>query len=141
MGERRNARELALQALFYIDVVRDAPEFLFDLFCDHFDEMIDEKVTPLQKDFFVQLVSGVLGMAKEIDRLIGTYSKNWKISRMPIVDRNIMRVAVYELLACSDIPPEVSINEAVDIGKCYGSRDSGAFINGVLDRIRISQGQ
>jgi len=82
------------------------------------------------------LVEGVINHLDEIDTLIHSSSKNWKISRMPVVDRNIMRIAVYELLYCPDIPAKVSINEAVDIGKKYGTRDSGAFVNGVLDRIR-----
>ena len=139
MGERRNARELALQALFFLDVINEEPQALFDLFCDHFHEMIDEKVAAPQKAFFVQLVNGVIMSFDETDRLIKMSSQNWKISRMPIVDRNIMRIAVYELMQCQDIPPSVTINEAVDIGKRYGTRGSAAFINGVLDRIRASQ--
>ncbi|HKK91071.1 MAG TPA: transcription antitermination factor NusB, partial [Desulfobacteraceae bacterium] len=66
-------------------------------------------------------------------------SKNWKVSRMPVVDRNILRMAVYELLYCPDIPASVSINEAVEMGKRFGSRNTGPFVNGVLDRIRISE--
>ncbi len=77
---------------------------------------------------------------EEIDRLLDKWAKNWKISRMPVVDRNIMRLAVFELLRQSDIPATVSINEAVEIGKKFGTRDSGAFINGVLDRIRSQEG-
>ncbi len=74
----------------------------------------------------------------EIDSIIERFSSNWKISRMSCVDRNIMRLAVYELLYCEDIPPKVSINEAIDIGKKYGTEESGAFINGILDSIRTA---
>lgn len=139
MGKRRHARELALQALFYFDMDKGDPRDLLELFCGHFREMIEQRLDEKQKEFFMQLVDGVVQSQGEIDALIHKSSKNWKISRMPGVDRNIMRVAVYELSKCPDIPPGVSINEAVDIGKRYGTRDSGAFINGVLDRIRESE--
>ena len=72
----------------------------------------------------------------EIDAVIERYSDNWKLNRMSGVDRNVMRIAVYELLYCEDIPPKVSINEAVDIGKKFGTEESGAFINGIMDSIR-----
>jgi N utilization substance protein B len=82
------------------------------------------------------LVNGVLENRPEIDNLIERYSKNWKLNRMSGVDRNVMRIAVYELLCCEDIPPKVSINEAVDVGKKFGTEESGAFINGIMDSIR-----
>jgi N utilization substance protein B len=82
------------------------------------------------------LVSGVLGAKDQIDALVERFSQNWKIDRMSSVDRNVMRIAVYEMLYCDDIPPKVSINEAVDIGKKFGTQDSGAFINGIMDSIR-----
>lgn len=154
MWYRRDARELALQALFYFDVNKGDKWELFELFCLDFDDMIngkclnfddmtsrdsrDSKETPHenQKPFFINLVEGVVKYMDEIDDLIHSSSKNWKISRMPVVDRNIMRIALYEILYCHDIPAKVSINEAVDIGKKYGTKDSGAFVNGILDRIR-----
>lgn len=151
---RRDARELALQALFYIDISKGEPLELFELFCLDFADVLNSKVVDLdqmeskdsdahkerehddQKPFFIDLVKGVIQYKDQIDALIHSSSKNWKISRMPIVDRNIMRIALYEILYCSDIPAKVSINEAVDIGKEYGTDESGAFINGILDRIR-----
>ncbi|SLM29288.1 transcription termination factor NusB [Desulfamplus magnetovallimortis] len=136
MGERRNARELALQTLFYIDMDKGDPLELLTIFCEHFKEMIDEKVNESQKAFFVNLVQGVISSQEQIDALIVKSSKNWKISRMSVVDRNIMRIAVYEFLKLPDVPSRVSINEAVDIGKRYGTKGSAAFINGVLDRVR-----
>jgi N utilization substance protein B len=81
-------------------------------------------------------VNGVLETKGQIDALVERFSQNWNISRMSCVDRNVMRIAVYEMLYCDDIPPKVSINEAVDIGKKFGTQESGAFINGIMDSIR-----
>jgi N utilization substance protein B len=130
MGTRRQARELAMQALFYMDMQRDASEEMLEHFCGCFGP--SKKSRP----FFIKLVNGVLGTKDQIDALVERFSQNWKISRMSCVDRNVMRIAVYEMLYCYDIPPKVSINEAVDIGKKFGTQDSGAFINGIMDSIR-----
>ena len=108
---------------------------VLDIFWNNFSD--SEK----NKDFFYQLTSGVIEKRKQIDDLIEQFSNNWKINRMSCVDRNIMRIAVYELIFCEDIPPKVSINEAVDIGKAFGTDESGPFINGILDSIRISIGK
>ena len=135
MGDRRLARELALQALFYFDMDRGDPAELLELFCTNFEEMVTDTVKP----FFLELVEGVTASRDEINTLLDRSSSNWKISRMPVVDRNIMRIATFELVKRSDIPSSVSINEAVEIGKRFGTRGSGAFINGVLDRIRLSK--
>jgi len=132
MGERRKARELALQALFFLDMDKSDPEKSIENFCKNNEEMLTLEVKP----FFMDLVTGVMKNKRKIDAFLDKYSKNWKISRMPVVDRNIMRIATYEFLDRSDIPCSVTINEAVDIGKKYGTRDSGSFINGVLDRIK-----
>jgi len=130
MGTRRQARELAMQALFYMDMQNDASLQMLESFCENFQP--PKKVHP----FFMALVNGVLENRREIDNLIERYSKNWKLNRMSGVDRNVMRIAVYELLCCEDIPPKVSINEAVDVGKKFGTEESGAFINGIMDSIR-----
>ena len=130
MGSRRRSRELAMQALFYMDKCRDNSEGILKLFCDNFNPA--EDVLP----FFERLVRGVTCSEQKIDSLIEQFSSNWKINRMSCVDRNIMRIAVYELLWCDDIPAKVSINEAIDIGKKYGTEESGPFINGILDSIR-----
>lgn len=87
------------------------------------------------REFFEKLVLGVALHRKEIDRLIVAASQHWRLERMPVVDRNVLRIAVYEMLHCGDIPPKVSINEAIDLGKTYGSEESGAFINGILDHV------
>ncbi|MBA3013035.1 MAG: transcription antitermination factor NusB [Proteobacteria bacterium] len=133
MGDRRLSRELALQALFFFDLNKSDPDRDLEAFC----AQREEELTDMVKPFFLDLVKGVLAAGDEIDGLLDKYSKNWKISRMPVVDRNIMRIATFELLKRPDIPPSVSINEAVEIGKKFGTKDSGSFINGVLDRIRL----
>ena len=130
MGTRRQARELAMQALFYMDMRKDASEEMLEHFCGCF--CTSKKSRP----FLIKLVNGVLDEKDQIDALVERFSQNWKIHRMSCVDRNVMRIAVYELLYCDDIPPKVSINEAVDIGKKFGTQDSGAFINGIMDSIR-----
>ena len=132
MGSRRNARELALQALFSMDMNRDFSDDMLERFCGHFQPAVS--IGP----FFMQLVTGVLKLMPRIDPLIEQHSKHWKLERMSCVDRNIIRMAVYEILSCDDIPPKVSINEAIDIAKKYGTEDSGAFINGIIDSIRIA---
>jgi transcription antitermination protein NusB len=130
MGNRRVSRELAMQALFSMDMNQREPEESLELYCRNFAP--SEQALP----FFLKLVEGVVRFRDEIDILIERYSSNWKVSRMASVDRNVLRLAVYELLFIGDIPAKVSINEAIDIGKKYGTDESGAFINGILDSIR-----
>ena len=83
-------------------------------------------------------MGGVVDRKNDLDGIIERYSNNWKMRRMACVDRNVLRLAVYEMLYCTDIPAKVAINEAIDIGKKFGSSESGAFINGILDSIRIA---
>ena len=132
MGIRRRARELAMQALFYMDVNRNASPQMLQRFCENF--IPPQKARP----FFMKLVNGVLESQPQIDELIERFSKNWRIKRMACVDRNVIRIAVFEMLFCHDIPPKVSINEAIDVGKKFGTEESGAFINGIVDRFRIA---
>jgi N utilization substance protein B len=132
MGTRRQARELAMQALFYMDMQNKASQKMLQNFCEIF------RPSKKSESFFLELVNGVLETKVEIDAFIERFSKNWKINRMSCVDRNVMRIAVYELLYCRDIPPKVSINEAVDVGKKFGTEESGAFINGIMDSIRAA---
>jgi N utilization substance protein B len=132
MGTRRKARELAMQALFFMDERRDFSEETFGRFCANFAPKPD--VRP----FFLRLVRGVLRSQTELDALIERFSENWRLGRMSGVDRNVMRIAVYEMVCCRDIPAKVSINEAVDIGKKFGTEESGAFINGIVDSIRAA---
>lgn len=135
MSFRRKSRELAMQALFYMDMEKSYSLEMFEKFMGSFVESQDadqDSVAP----FSERLVSGVIEKREEIDTLLVEFSSNWKLSRMSGVDRNAMRIAIYEMLFCNDIPIKVSINEAIDIGKKYGARDSGGFINGILDTIR-----
>ena len=132
MGNRRKSRELAMQVLFYIDMSQNDSNDLLDRFCENF------KPSTKVLSFFLKLVRGVLETRSDIDKIIERFSDNWKLSRMSCVDRNVMRIAVYELLCCDDIPYKVSINEAIDVGKKFGTEESGAFINGILDSIRTA---
>ncbi len=132
MGIRHKSRELAVQALFYMDIIKNDSQETVELFCDNFAH--SKNAVP----FFLELVNGVIDYRSKIDSILERFSSNWKISRMSCVDRNIIRLAVYELLFRDDIPSKVSINEAIDIGKKFGTEESGAFINGILDSIRIA---
>ncbi len=129
MGIRHRAREIAMQALFYMDICKDDRNDQLELFCSNIN------IPKKSLAFFKKIVNGVLNANSEIDRIIELYSSNWKIHRMSCVDRNILRIAVYELIYCSDIPAKVIINEAIEVGKKFGTEDSGSFINGVLDTI------
>jgi N utilization substance protein B len=132
MGTRRLSREKALQVLFYMDMHRDPGNDPVGHFCRCFSQ--EQPIEP----FFHRLVDGVRENRAAIDAVIERFSSNWKISRMSCVDRNVLRIAVFELLYCTDIPPKVSINEAIDVGKRFGTEESGAFINGILDSIRMA---
>jgi len=132
MGKRRKSRELAMQALFYMDMSEDDSEERLALFLKSRDP--SRKALP----FFLEIVKGVTDARPEIDAIIEQFASNWKISRMSGVDRNILRISVYEILCREDIPVKVSINEAIDIGKKFGTEESGAFINGILDSIHLA---
>jgi transcription antitermination protein NusB len=132
MGNRRRSRELAMQALFFMDVNQNISNEMVERFCDCF------KPPDRARPFFLELVGGVIGALDKLDTIIERFSKNWRISRMSPVDRNIMRIAAYEIIYCGDIPSKVTINEAIDIGKKFGTEESGAFINGIVDSIRIA---
>lgn len=121
-----------MQALFYMDMIKSNSKIQLDLYCQCFPP--PKKIFP----FFSRLTEGVLETKNKIDAIIEQFSNNWKIRRMACVDRNILRIAVYEMLFCEDIPLKVSINEAIDIGKKFGTEESGAFINGILDSIRLA---
>jgi len=118
-----------MQALFCIDTLKNESDELLEGLSGIL------KLAPDTQRFYMTLIKGVIDNKSRIDQLIEQFSNNWKINRMGCVDRNILRIATYELLYCLDIPPKVSINEAVDIGKLYGTEESGSFINGILDSI------
>ena len=126
---RRKGRELALQALYQIEITGDISAGAVDSFLSHFEGAAKAK------DFARRLVSGVISQRAEIDRRIEQSTENWKLTRLAKIDFLILRLATYELVYCPDIPNNVSLNEAIEIGKRFGTDDSAAFINGVLDQI------
>ena len=130
MGRRRKSREFALQVLYQLNITKQDAITALTQFRENF--LPNEEAD----DFLRRLVLGVLKHCKEFDRLIEQHSENWRLDRINMIDRNILRMALFELLYCEEIPPKVTINEAIDLGKRYGSEDSGSFINGILDRIQ-----
>lgn len=133
VGNRRRSRESALQVLyqdeFHTPATRVAAERYF------WEDAEEAPSRAGQRDFARYMVDGVRSHLTAIDDRIRAVARNWKIERMSRVDRNILRLATFELLFASDIPPKVALNEAIEIAKVYGTEDSGAFINGILDRI------
>lgn len=127
MGTRRKSRELALQALYQGELAGPNGHLDFQEFCAHFQ--VNKKATPYAK----KLLDGVLEKGAAIDKLISNHAENWRLERMSVIDRNILRLAVYEVHYQDDVPASVAINEAVEIAKRYSTDDSGSFINGILD--------
>lgn len=134
MSTRRRGRELALQALYQIEITGDASPATLELHWRYFES------NPKSRDFARRLVDGVILHRKDIDKLIEESSDHWRLSRLPKVDLNILRLATYELLFCPDIPLNVSIDEAIEVSKRYGSSDTATFINGVLDHVATVSG-
>jgi transcription antitermination factor NusB len=129
MGKRRRARELAIQVLFHMEYNPGDPGESFDRVCESFGPPKEVRA------YSREVVVGVWENRTELDRLIRRSSKNWRLERMSRVDINILRIAIYEVLYMKDVPPKVSIDEAVELGKRYGTEESGSFINGILDHI------
>ena len=131
MHGRRKAREIALQVLYGLNFENIDVQKALDLFWSNF-------VAPkAAKEFAAFLVQGTCEHKEELDKLIAGCSDNWSLGRMSKVDINILRMAVFEFLYCEDIPPKVTLNEAVDLGKTFGSENSGSFINGILDTLNL----
>lgn len=140
MGKRRQSREIALQFLYQFDSQRETCredsgiKQQISLFWSAKDASINEDI----REFATVLMTGSCENMEGIDQIINKYSKHWRLSRMPTIDRNILRMAIYELAYLRNIPPPVTINEAVELAKKFGTEESGPFINGILDRIRIA---
>jgi transcription antitermination protein NusB len=130
LGTRRQAREHALQVLYQIDMTGDPPEAAFEL---HWRE---SGAAPGTRTFAEQLVLGTVADAALIDDLIRESSENWRVERMPIVDRNVIPLAIHELLGRKDTPAPVVLNEAIELAKKFGGEGSAEFVNGVLDAVR-----
>lgn len=139
MPGRRRAREFVLQSLYDADLAAIAPEqaltSLWAALLDDDGTLGEGGLTADEQEFASSLAHGVAGELERIDALIEEASLNWRLVRMPVVDRNILRLACHELLSCHDIPVSVTINEAVELAKRYGGDDSRAFVNGILDRV------
>ena len=137
MGTRRNSREIALQFLYQEDFTIGSDQQFgydlaerFELFCDLFQS--NKKA----RTYALELLQGVSSNLARLDQLISEAATNWRLTRIAPTDRNLLRIAVYEMLEKEDIPPQVAINEAVEIAKRFAGDDSPKFINGVLDAIR-----
>lgn len=128
---RRLAREKALQALFQIDVGKISPEKAL-----HYS-ILEGDLSNSVKEFAKTLVMGTVEHLEEVDKLISQHTKDWQLNRMANVDRNILRLAVFEFLYEPDIPYNVTINEAIELAKVFSSDEAGAFVNGILDQIKL----
>ncbi len=129
MGARRKARELALQMLFQYDMAGNSP----DTICATFEDL--QKSKPNTREFAEKIFRGTVVHIAELDDMIQAQAENWRMSRMAVVDRNIIRMSVYEFLHEDDTPKLVIIDEAIEIAKKFGTQKSSQFINGILDGI------
>jgi N utilization substance protein B len=134
MGRRRQSRETALQLLYALDITQDNVREVLRA------GWTDKLLSPELRDFTIALVTGVIEHRDEIDAFIQECSTNWSLERIGLVERNILRFAICELCFLPDIPPNVTINEAVEVAKKYGTEEAPAFINGILDRIKQALG-
>ncbi len=135
MGVRRRARECALQMLFQYDVAQPTVPYLLRTYWDELTEVKPNQKDEVQ-DFANRIVTGVLDNLTDIDLRISRRTENWRISRMAVVDRNVLRMAVFEFLHESDTPRTVVINEALEIARRFSTFEATQFINGVLDAIK-----
>lgn len=135
MRRRTLARSFALQVLYQLDITGDSYTDCLNNFWLNLDEPVEDNV----KNFTEELVKGAIENLQQIDIKISAYATNWQIERMAVIDRNILRLSCYELIYRSDIPPKVSINEAVDLAKKYSGPAAGKFVNGILDKIKIEK--
>jgi len=132
MGKRRKARELVLCSLYSCEIGGGNAEEVFS------DLLLKSKLNPSSKIFASDLYHKVINNIENIDSMIKECVKNWDFSRISIVDKNILRMGICELLFFGDVPRKVSIDESIELAKKYGGEDSGSFINGILDAIAIS---
>ncbi len=130
MKKRTRGRELALQLLYQLDLAGA------DVLAQVDDFLRDEETDRETREFAKRILDGVQETKVELDRVIQGVAQNWEISRMAVIDRNVLRLAAWELIHCKDVPPKVAINEAIELGKRYSTQNSGAFINGILDKIK-----
>lgn len=134
MFERRRARKVALEILYQREITGSSIDIILE------KHLYPEGSDPIT-DFCRRILHGVTEHQKEIDELIEKYADNWALERMPLLDRNMIRIGIYEMLYEPDIPHSVSINEAIELAKVYGTADSSKFVNGVLGKISLSIGE
>ena len=133
MRKRTQSREFAIQVLYQIDMTHDGYEVaLKNFWASHTEQNIEEEV----QSFTNELVKGIFDNLKAIDESIAQFATNWQLKRMAVVDRNVLRLGCFELIFRKDIPPKVSINEAVELAKKYSGAEAGKFVNGVLDKVK-----
>jgi transcription antitermination protein NusB len=131
MGKRRKARELALQLLYELDLRRDADPG------EALEEFWRRQPAPDEvRSFTETLVRGTKEHQEKIDELITRFAERWDLDRMAVVDRNILRAGIFELLWAAEVPPKVAINEALEVARKFSTEESTRFINGLLDRVR-----
>ena len=130
MRKRSIARECALKVLYQIEMTGRAPENALAAFWEQEAEHPDDV-----RDFAAKIVAGIYAHLADIDGKLGDYATNWQLNRMAVIDRNVLRMGLYELKFNSEIPPKVAINEAVELAKKYGDHDSSKFVNGILDKV------
>lgn len=130
MGQRRRGRECALQMLYRIDMTESAPEQVFR------DFWAGQPAAEEVRRFAERLVRGVLEARDRLDGVVAESAQHWRLERMAVVDRNVLRIAVYEILYEAETPPVVAIDEAIEVAKRFGGPESGRFINGILDHVR-----
>ena len=135
MSTRSRARQIALQALYQLD--QPAPPGME--WVRRF--VASRTTTPELTEFAMSLVDGVARHRQELDLMLTEAAENWSLDRMPVVDRNALRLGAFELRLCPDTPPKVAIDEAIELVKRYSTAQSGAFVNGVLDRLLQTSGQ
>jgi len=135
MGIRRKARILALHALYQSELTATPVIEKFPLLCENFE--VNKKSIPYAQ----QLLNGISQHWDEINQLIQENAANWRLSRMSVIDRNIMRIATYEMRFQEDVPAGVVIDEAIEVAKLYSTDEAAPFINGVLDSINKSLGK
>jgi N utilization substance protein B len=132
MGHRRKAREYALQGLYMYEISDKDVNEIKNL------SWVDVEIAEDIKKFAIKLIEGTIEKITDLDKIIESCSKNWSIERLNAVDKAILRMSIYSLMNIKDVPAAVTINEAIELGKIFGGENSGQFINGILDTVRIN---
>lgn len=135
LRKRTQARECALQVLYQYEMNPEPMQEILKKFWSQQDEIFSDEV----RGFSEKLALGTIENQAEIDKVLERYADNWELSRMAMIDRNVMRLATYELLYLADVPPKVTLNEAVNLAKKFSQEESGKFVNGILDKINHTE--